>query len=135
MIIIDRYRDKLFLKEEIKILFPYNYLFTLPINLKEDLEKKEYLLSKFLVNSTEEFQIFYLGEKNKKFIEKFTQSLKKQIKGINKLTINDLNNIDPYEKVLFFFGSDDIRRGDIDSIKEYLALFDISVLGWVFIQN
>ena len=60
-------------------------------------------------------------------IEKFTQSLKKQIKGINKLTINDLNNIDPYEKVLFFFGSDDIRRGDIDSIKEYLALFDISV--------
>lgn len=135
MIIIDRYRDKLFLKEEIKILFPYNYLFSLPINLKEDLEKKEDYLSKFLVNSNEKLQIFYLGKKNKKFIEEISQSLKKQIKGINQLIINDVNNIDPNEKVLFFFGSDDIRRGDIDSIKEYLALFDISVLGWVFIQN
>lgn len=135
MIIRDRLRDKLFLKEEIDILFPHKFLFSLKINKKKELFKQKEYLRKFFTNYKKDYQIFYIGNQNKDFLNDFCNSLISKATEKNQLLVNELIDLDLKKEVILFIGSSDIRRNEISLIREYFELFNISVKGWIFLKN
>lgn len=135
MIVQDRLKDALFLKDEIDILLPYKYLFTLTLKNTKDIQNQKDILTRFLMNSKKNYQIFYLGKKNKLFVEELCSNFLKQSEIKKELFKSELDDLDPKREVILFLGSSEIRRSEINFFKDYFDLFGISIYGWIFLQN
>ena len=51
------------------------------------------------------------------------------------ITLDDTNQIDKSEYLIFFINKNNITKKDINLINKYISLYSSKVLGWYFLQN